>query len=87
MPNFRFLACLEVAEKFVVGGGGFRVSTVSNLNPSNIELELGLGYDNYNHSKNLFNMSWNKGMLPMFLDTSLIIMFQFLVNMAVFLGR
>ena len=22
MPNFSFLACLEVAEKFVVGGGG-----------------------------------------------------------------
>ena len=44
MPNFSFLACLEVAEKFVVGGGEFRESTVSNLNPSNIELELVLGY-------------------------------------------
>ena len=29
------------------GGGGFQVSTVSNLNPSCIELELGLGFDNY----------------------------------------
>ena len=51
--NFSFLACLEVAEKF---GGGVvveQVATVSNLNPSYIELlwvelsylELGLGFD------------------------------------------
>ena len=39
MPNFSFLACLEVAEKFVVGGvGGFQVATMSNLNPSYLEL-------------------------------------------------
>ena len=49
MPNFSFLACLEVAEKFVVEvpeiiSGGSRdymvdqVTTVSNLNPSCIEL-------------------------------------------------
>ena len=44
MPNFSFLACLEVAEKFVVGGwvgGGWGVdhlATVSNLNPSYVEL-------------------------------------------------
>ena len=36
MPNFSFLAGLEVPEKFVgggrcgVGGGGFQVSTMSN---------------------------------------------------------
>ena len=32
----------------VVGGGvgGFQVATMSNLNPSSIELELGLGFDN-----------------------------------------
>ena len=58
MPNFSFLACLEVAEKFVgVGGGGWveHVATMSNLNPSYLELlsvelsqvELGLGFDNY----------------------------------------
>ena len=49
MPNFSFLACLEVAEKFVLGvggGGGLAVSTVSNLNSSCIELELELGFDN-----------------------------------------
>ena len=48
MPNFCFLACLEVVEKFVVvvWGGGFQVSTMSNLNRSCIELELGLGFDN-----------------------------------------
>ena len=39
--------CIEVAEKFVlVVVGGFPVSLVSNLNPSCIELELGLGFDN-----------------------------------------
>ena len=42
MPNFSFLACLEVAEKFVVGWGGVggvdHVATVSNLNPSYVEL-------------------------------------------------
>ena len=27
-------------------GGGFQVSTVSNLNPIYIELVLGLGFDN-----------------------------------------
>ena len=38
---------LSFAEKFVEGGGGgFQVSTVSNLNSSCIELELGLGFDN-----------------------------------------
>ena len=37
VPNFSFLACLEVAEKF--GGGGVEhVATVSNLNPSYLEL-------------------------------------------------
>ena len=38
MPNFSSLASLEVAEKFVCGGGlgwgGFQVATVSNLNSS-----------------------------------------------------
>ena len=34
-PNFRFLACLEVAEKFVVCGGG---AGYSNLNPNCLEL-------------------------------------------------
>ena len=41
MPNFSFLACLEVAEKF--GGVGLvvvveHVATMSNLNPSYLEL-------------------------------------------------
>ena len=45
IPNFSLLACLEVAEKFVVvGWGGFQVNTVSNLNPSCIKMELGLGF-------------------------------------------
>jgi len=36
MPNFSFIACLEVAEKFGGGGVGWvgHVATVSNLNPS-----------------------------------------------------
>ena len=39
MPKFSFLACLEEAEKFVVGGWEVEnVATVSNLNPSYIEL-------------------------------------------------
>ena len=39
VPNSSFLACLEVAEKFAgVGGGGFQGATMSNLNPSYIEL-------------------------------------------------
>ena len=46
VPNFSFLTCLEVSEKFVVGWCWFHVSTMSNLNPSKIELELGLGFDN-----------------------------------------
>ena len=36
MPNFCFLAGLEVTEKFVVGG--FQVSTVSN--PTKLLLQL-----------------------------------------------
>ena len=40
--NFRFLACLEVTEKFVCGGGlvggGFQVATVSYLNDVAFEL-------------------------------------------------
>ena len=51
MQNFRFLAFLEVAEKFGVRWGVWvgQVATVSNLNPSCFELigvELGLGFDN-----------------------------------------
>ena len=34
VPNFSFLACLEVAEKFVCGGWVEHVATMSNLNPS-----------------------------------------------------
>ena len=33
MPNFSFLAALEVAEKFVVGGGE-HMATMSNFNAS-----------------------------------------------------
>ena len=44
MPNFSSLAGVEVAEKSVCGGG-FQVATMSNLNPSYIELELGLDFD------------------------------------------
>ena len=40
-----YLAGLEVAEKFLGGGVG-QVTTMSNLNLSCIELELGLGCDN-----------------------------------------
>ena len=58
VPNFSFLACLEVPEKF--GGGGEHVATMSNLNPSYLELlsvelsqvELGLGFE-YNHNLKL----------------------------------
>ena len=49
MSNFSFLACLERAEKVVVGGGGGvvdQVTTMSNPNPSCIEFELGSGFDN-----------------------------------------
>ena len=45
MSNFSFLACLVVAENFVLVGG-FQVSTMSNLNQSCFELELGVGFDN-----------------------------------------
>ena len=40
MSNFSYLAGLEVAEKFGVGGGwgGFQVATVSNFNASCFEL-------------------------------------------------
>ena len=47
---FSFLACLEVAEKFVVVVVVEHVATISNLNPSCLELiwvELGLGFDNF----------------------------------------
>ena len=57
MPNFSFLACLEVAEKFGGVGGGWvdHLATMSNLNPSYLKLllvelsqvELGLGFDNF----------------------------------------
>ena len=44
--NFSFLAGLEVAEKFgMVGVVWIQSETMSNLNQSWIELELGLGYD------------------------------------------
>ena len=36
---------------WVVWWGGLVVITVSNLNPSCIELELGLGFDNWDHSR------------------------------------
>ena len=45
VQNFSFLAGLEDAQKF--GGGGGEVGLVSSLNPSCIELELMLGYDNF----------------------------------------
>ena len=44
VPNFSFLACLEVAEKFGGVGVGVgvvvveHVATMSNLNPSYVEL-------------------------------------------------
>ena len=34
MPNFSSLAGLEVAEKFVLGVGGFQVASMSNSNAS-----------------------------------------------------
>ena len=42
MQNFRFLAGLEVAEKFVVVGGGVveHVTTMSNSNDSYIRVAL-----------------------------------------------
>ena len=44
--NFSFLAGLEVAEKFgMVRVVWVQSETMSNLNQSWIELELGLGYD------------------------------------------
>ena len=48
VPNFSFLlARLELAEKFGVVWCRFQVTTVSNLNPNRIELELGLVFDNF----------------------------------------
>ena len=39
VPNFIFLACLEVAAKFMdVGWGVGHMATVSNLNPSCFKL-------------------------------------------------
>ena len=40
VPNFSFLACLEVAKKFMCGvvRGVDHVATMSNLNPSYLEL-------------------------------------------------
>ena len=41
MQNFSFLECLEVAGKFMGGGGGGGVdheATLSNLNPSYVDL-------------------------------------------------
>ena len=38
MPNFSSLAGLEVTEKFMVGWGGFQVSTMSN--PTKLLLQL-----------------------------------------------
>ena len=40
MQNFSSLADLEVAEKFVLGGGGEHVTTVSNSNVSYIGVAL-----------------------------------------------
>ena len=45
VQNFSSLACLEGAEKFVVVGLS-QVTTLPKLNPSFIELELGLDFDN-----------------------------------------
>ena len=47
MSDFSFLACLEGVYKFVVVGVvvWMALSTVSNLNPNCIELELGLGFE------------------------------------------
>ena len=51
MPNFSFLAGLEVVCKFVVVEVvvWMALSIVSNLIPSCIELELGLGFDDIIH--------------------------------------
>ena len=38
MLNFSFLACLEVAEKFMGGGGVEHVATMSSLNLCYLEL-------------------------------------------------
>ena len=38
LPNFSFLASLEVAEKFVLGGVVEHMATMSDLNPSYVEL-------------------------------------------------
>ena len=46
MINFSSLACLEVCGSGVRVWCGLAVVTMSNLNPSYIEFELGLGYDN-----------------------------------------
>ena len=40
MPNFSSLASLEVAGKFVLGGGGEHVTTMSNSNASCFRVEL-----------------------------------------------
>ena len=42
MPNLSSLACLEVAEKFVGGGGvgGFQVATMSNSKTSCFRVTL-----------------------------------------------
>ena len=41
VPNFSFLACVEVAEKFVGGVGGMEhVASMSNLSPSLLRVAL-----------------------------------------------
>ena len=40
VPNFSSLAGLEVAKKFVGGGGGFQVAAMSNSNASCFRVAL-----------------------------------------------
>ena len=51
VPNFSFLDCLEVGEKFGLWwcGAGWHLN-LSNLNLSSIELELGLSFYSYLNS-------------------------------------
>ena len=68
--NFSFIASLQVAEKFVVVRGGFQVTSMSDLNPSCIEMELGLGFDN------IAKLSQSPSWISVEADLSLILHFS-----------
>ena len=73
MANFSFLACIEVAEKFVCGwvGGVAHMATMFNLNPSYLYIYIWiLLFQNYCDKSRTKIIIYNNVVLLIFYDYS-----------------